>query len=108
MKDTGRNEPEDELSITNPDGMTSVVAALIASDNVEMRREYVNDLTLAFVAPLGTHHHNCRHVTAAFLALRPQMSSPLMSSPKYLARRKTEAPGRIRQGDSCDKTLPAF
>src|SRR5262245_13472451 len=36
----------------NDDGVAGVVAALIASDDVKMRREQIYDLTLAFVSPL--------------------------------------------------------
>ena len=34
------------------DGVTGVVAALIARDDVEARRQQIDDLALAFVAPL--------------------------------------------------------
>ena len=44
------------------DGVAGVVAALIARDDREVRRQQVDDLALAFVAPLGAQHcdvHDC-------------------------------------------------
>ena len=62
MEDAGRNEPQDELSIADADSMACVVAALIASDDVEVRRKYVDYFALAFVAPLGANYDNVFHV----------------------------------------------
>ena len=62
VEDPGRDEPENELSVAYANGMARVVAALIASDDVEMRRKYVDDLALAFVAPLGAHYNDVLHV----------------------------------------------
>ena len=38
------------------DGVAGVVAALVAGDDVEARREQIDDLALAFVAPLRAEH----------------------------------------------------
>src|SRR5262245_62216447 len=54
--DARRNQVQNELVIYPPaaddDGVAGVVAALVASDNVEMWRQQVNDLALPFVSPL--------------------------------------------------------
>ena len=42
------------------DGVAGVVAALIARDGREVRREHVDDLALAFVAPLRAEHGDVR------------------------------------------------
>ena len=71
-------------------GSPGVVAAAGADDVVDGRRggEEVRRLALALVAPLGTEHHDRRHVTA---------SSP-----------ETKSSGAISDGASCDETLPDF
>ena len=43
------------------DRMARIVSALIASDNIEAICQEVNDLTFAFVAPLGTHDYQICH-----------------------------------------------
>ena len=66
------------------DRMACIVTTLIASNNIEAIRQEVNDLTFAFVAPLGAHDYqichekrfqalNCRLCMrlAAFTACRP-------------------------------------
>jgi hypothetical protein len=39
------------------------VSALVASDGVEVRREYINDLAFAFIAPLGPDHNDVFHIS---------------------------------------------
>ena len=46
------------------DGVAGVVSALIARDDVEARRQQIDDLSFAFVAPLRAEHseiHNRRY-----------------------------------------------
>lgn len=45
------------LLIAHHDGVTGVVAALIANDAIELGSDQVADLALALVAPLGSHQH---------------------------------------------------
>ena len=56
VENAGRNQPEDELRAVDVDRVAGVVAALIARDDVEPRRQQIDDLALAFVAPLGAEH----------------------------------------------------
>ena len=56
MQDAGRNQPQHELRAVDVDGVAGVVAALIARDDVEARRQQIDDLALAFVAPLRAEH----------------------------------------------------
>ena len=62
MEDAGGNEPQDKFSVADADSMACVVAALIASDDVEVRRKYVDYFALAFVAPLRANYDNVFHV----------------------------------------------
>ena len=39
------------------DGVSGVVSSLVPGNNVEVRREKINDLALAFVTPLGADHN---------------------------------------------------
>ena len=50
------NQPEDELRAVDVHRVAGVVTALIASHQREMRRQQIDDLALAFVAPLGAEH----------------------------------------------------
>ena len=56
MQDAGRDQTEDELGAVHVDGVPGVVTALIARDDVEARRQQVDDFALAFVAPLRAKH----------------------------------------------------
>jgi len=61
VKDAGRYKPEDKLPITYSDSMAGIMAALITSDDVEMWSKDINDLPLAFVAPLSACYDNILH-----------------------------------------------
>jgi hypothetical protein len=61
MKDARRNQMKHELALADSNGMPGVVAALISRDYVEVRRENINDLAFAFVAPLGSDYHDVFH-----------------------------------------------
>ena len=61
-------------------GVAGVVAAGVADAEVDPVTELVGGLALALVAPLGSYHHNARHVIAA-----------LYSRVKSLAHRKVAA-----------------
>ena len=56
MQDAGRQQPQHELASVGVDGVAGVVAALIAGDDREVRRQQIDDLALAFVAPLRSEH----------------------------------------------------
>ena len=60
MKDARRDEMEDELLALHVDRMSRVVPALVARDGGEMRGEHVDDLALAFVAPLRPEYCDVR------------------------------------------------
>ncbi len=57
MQDARGDQMEDELLAVDVDRVSGVVAALIAGDDLETRRQQVDDLALAFVSPLGAK--NC-------------------------------------------------
>ena len=56
MQDAGRDQPQHELRAVDIHRVPGVVAALIARDDVEARRQQVDDLAFAFVAPLRAEH----------------------------------------------------
>src|SRR5262249_58406188 len=75
MGDARRNQVQNEFMIdfatANDDGVAGVMAALIASDDVEMWREQVNDLAFAFISPLRAD--DCEvHVCVVFAVRRPE------------------------------------
>src|SRR5438874_1543815 len=56
MQNPGRDQPQDEFPAADIHGVAGVVAALKARDDVELRRQQIDDLALAFVAPLGAQY----------------------------------------------------
>ena len=56
VQDAGRDEVQDELLAAHVDRVAGVVAALVARHDVEARRQQIDDLALAFIAPLGAQH----------------------------------------------------
>ena len=54
MQNAGRDQAQHELLSVHVHGVSRVVAALIARNDGEMRRDEVDDLSFAFVAPLRT------------------------------------------------------
>jgi hypothetical protein len=56
MQDAGRQQPQNELPAVGVDRVSGVVAALIARDDREVRRQQVDDLALALVSPLRAEH----------------------------------------------------
>jgi len=62
VKDAGGNQVQDEFAPTYADGVARIVAALIASDDIKMWGQYVDDLAFAFVAPLGAHYYDVLHL----------------------------------------------
>ena len=51
---------QDELLAVDVDRVAGVVSALIARDDRKARRQQVDDLALALVAPLGAQHCDVR------------------------------------------------
>ena len=56
MQDARRNQVQDELASADVHRVSRVVSALIARDDREVRRQQIDDLALAFIAPLGAEH----------------------------------------------------
>ncbi len=53
------NQLQDELLALDGDGVSRIVAAGIARDDLEALREHVDDFAFAFVAPLGADDDCC-------------------------------------------------
>jgi hypothetical protein len=56
MQDAGRNQMQHELLAADVDGVPGVVSALVAANDRKVRREEIDDLAFAFIAPLGAEH----------------------------------------------------
>ena len=65
MQDAGRNQVQDELLAVDVDGVARVVAALVARHDGEARRQQVDNLALALIAPLGAQHRDVHDASVA-------------------------------------------
>ena len=76
IQDAGRDQLQFIFFAVHNDRMARVVAALAAHDQIGFARENINELALAFVAPLGAENYLTWHrisflssVKRAFIAL---------------------------------------
>src|SRR5690606_14486058 len=58
VQDPRRDLVQDDRLLTEMDRVTRVRAALVASDDIVLLRENVDDLPLSFVPPLGPYDHD--------------------------------------------------
>ena len=49
------------------DGVAGVVSAVVARHDLDLLGEQVDDLALAFVAPLAARHNDVRHTSSVSL-----------------------------------------
>ena len=61
IENAGRDEMQHVLLIADLDGVPSIVASLIADDDVRLLSQDVNYFAFAFIAPLGADQHGCSH-----------------------------------------------
>ena len=61
MKDPGRNQVQHVFFAANDERVSCVRAAGVTNHHRRISREKVDDLAFAFIAPLGSHHHERRH-----------------------------------------------
>ncbi len=80
VKDAGGNGVEHVLLASHHHGVAGVVAALVAHHHVDVRRDDVDDLALALVAPLRADHHDVRH-----RPLRPELLEVTSGLAQHLA-----------------------
>ena len=67
VQNAGRQQPQDELPPVGVDGVPGVVPALVARDDRKVRRQQIDDLSLALVAPLRAQHRYVRrHLSEVF------------------------------------------
>jgi len=62
VKNPGGQQAQHELAAIRIHGVTRVVSALVARHDREMRRQQIDDFSLALVSPLRTEHgdvHTC-------------------------------------------------
>ena len=55
-EDAGGKQVQCELAVFVYDGVSGVVAALIANDDIIVLREKVNHAALSFIAPVDSHY----------------------------------------------------
>jgi hypothetical protein len=68
VQNARRQQPQHELPAARVDGVPGVVSSLVSGDDGEVAGEEVDDLALAFIAPLGAEHCNV-HVLALYLPI---------------------------------------
>ena len=73
VEDPRGNLVEDELLLTHVDGVTGVRPALIASDEVDVLRKDIDDLSLTLVAPLAADDDS----TATFACFGHLVGDPI-------------------------------
>ncbi|GAC1355955.1 MAG: hypothetical protein NVSMB3_01770 [Acidobacteriaceae bacterium] len=56
-EDAAGDELEHELPALDDDGVTGIVPASVAGDDIELLGEDVDDLSFALIAPLGTEDY---------------------------------------------------
>ena len=61
MQNAAGHQAQDKLAVANQNGMAGVVAALVADHVVEVAGKQVNQLALAFVAPLRAQNNQIAH-----------------------------------------------
>ena len=61
IQDAGRNQLQLVLLTAGYNGVTGIVAALAADNQIRLACENINKLTLAFVAPLGAENYLTWH-----------------------------------------------
>ena len=83
MQDAGGNQVQHELLAVHVDGVSGVVAALIPRDGREVRRQHVDDLAFALVAPLRAQNRDIR--------LHPSVYSNHEATHDHDTRERSEA-----------------
>ena len=61
VQDPGGDQVQHELAAAHDHRVAGVVPAVVAGDDLDPRGEQVDELALAFVAPLGARDHDVRH-----------------------------------------------
>src|SRR5262249_23993914 len=74
-QDAGRNPPQDELRAVHEDRVARVVSALVAADDREMRRQQIDDLAFAFIAPLRAEDHQIHKSHKSLVTSPPPVPS---------------------------------
>lgn len=69
VDDARRNLVKCEVVTIGDNRVAGVGTAAIATDHIEVTGDEVGDLTLALVAPLGSHQNRCRHEELLLLRL---------------------------------------
>ncbi len=61
MKNAGRDEVQDGLLPLDDQGMSGIIAALEPGDDIGVCRIEVDDFSLSFITPLGSHNNHICH-----------------------------------------------
>ncbi|MNN36649.1 hypothetical protein D3C81_1505520 [compost metagenome] len=79
-QDARRDQVQDGLLAVDDQGVAGIVAALEAHDRADFLSEQIDDLALAFIAPLGTKHYDRLTHDGFLYLLRP--SGPRTGKPQ--------------------------
>src|SRR5258707_416786 len=63
-QNAARDESDDELVVTDHEGVAGIGPARVANDDIGVFGVEVDDLSLALVTPLRPHDHDRRHHTS--------------------------------------------
>ena len=74
VQDARGQQPQDELASTGIDRMARVVSALVARDDRKIRREEVDNLSLALIAPLRAEHRYVHTHQSRSILVHPFLS----------------------------------
>src|SRR5262249_6023742 len=92
--DPGRKQRELVGGAVDNQRVAGVMAALEAHDDIRLLAQPVDDFAFAFIAPLGTDHHDIRHRAAP--SWMPTQKTPARSGQGFFsyrnARRVTRSP----------------
>src|SRR5262245_24698633 len=61
MQDSRWDQMQDELLALDNHGVTRIVPALVSRNDVELFSQQIDDLSFAFIAPLGAYNDNVCH-----------------------------------------------
>src|SRR5205085_6580261 len=86
VQNAGRDQTENEFHAVDVDGMTGVVATLIARDEGKIRCEKIDDLALPFITPLSAENCYVSHQSS----VRSHQSQSAVTS---LSRRSSVSVG---------------
>jgi hypothetical protein len=69
MQDAGGNQMENGLLPIDDKGVTRIVSPLKSCDHIRIFRIQIDNLSFAFITPLGSNHHDVCHEKSSLLSV---------------------------------------